>query len=873
MRGQLFWLPVAAVALILTGCSGSNSGSSTPPPPPPPPPAAKNMISGAVVDAEVINATVTAYEVSSAGVVGVAGVVGPGGCVPATPGPCATATTDAQGNYTVDLGSYSGPVLLQSTGGTYTDTVTGQTVPIPNGVVLSSFVPAAAPGSTTITAQISGLTTMAANLALALMGPPTNLSAATAAGNSDSVVGSYFGVASSELTSFVNLADPNCAAAGVNQASFDASLILAGIEQVAAQAGVNAIDLTNALVADFSSNSGAFTGFLAGGPLITVGNTQITLQQIEGTSLGMTLLASIQTFVASTKNACKATLSTTATAALSAQNQRSAASCAAAYWCYTAAASYTGPTGVSLSMLIDAINCPNDQYPPNAHVLTSGTVPSGGSPGTVTNAPLAFIFTASQSNSNYNGGGNGPAPYNYNGACGTNDATFTQGKGGTPASCTFTPAKVLFLPDDSGGTHNTSPTPVIINCSAIVQTFTVGGAVTGLPTGITLAVADTINGDSTTVSANGSYSLAAQLGIGAPYNITATPSNSAVNCVVSNGSGSIGSGNANVPINCSGGGGGIPPVPLSNPNGLLWQTPYLFVANSGGANGGQVLVYSEQLNSSQNLVSGLTLVASITQGINVPSRLAVDANNQLYVANAGNNTVTVYNISAANVAANTIAQITADTISSGIARPLGIAVDSSGMVYVANNSQNSISIFQPASGGGFSQVGSALMSDGVPNAFLAPGALFFDARDDVLIVGLGPGSGPNEVLTYTPPLTSSSRPLFVLSNSNCSTGPSGPTGFAYYPLGQAQVLISNYYNSSVQVYGIVDLIGRGSGGACPPPEFSSLNGVSPLSQIAQPEGVAVDGFGNVFVANSSSNTVTAYTPGTGISATPVYTQH
>ena len=277
-------------------------------------------------------------------------------------------------------------------------------------------------------------------------------------------------------------------------------------------------------------------------------------------------------------------------------------------------------------------------------MLTVGnTVPSGGSPGTVTSAPLTFIFTAPQYNS---GGYAGATPYNYNDTCGTNGATFSQGKGGTPANCTFAPATVLFLPDDSGGTHNTSPTPVIINCSAVVQTFTVGGPVSGLPAGTTLAIADTINGDSTTVSANGSYTLAAQLGIGAPYNITATPSNSAVTCAVSNGSGSIGSGNANVPIACSGGsGGGIPPVPLSNPNGLLWQTPYLFVANSGGANGGQVLVYSEQLGS-QNLVSGLTLVASITQGINTPSRLAVDANNQLYVANIGNNTVTVYNISA-----------------------------------------------------------------------------------------------------------------------------------------------------------------------------------------------------------------------------------
>lgn len=235
------------------------------------------MISGAVVDAQVINATVTAYPVSSAGVVSV-------NCVPATPGPCATATTDGQGNYTIDLGSYSGPVLLQSTGGTYTDTVTGQTVPIPNGVVLSSFVPAATSG--TNTTQITGLTTMEANLALALMGPPQNEDAMHASNDAQSQVEKYFGVASAELTSFVNLADPNCATAGVNQANFDASLILAGIEQVAAQFGVNAIDLTNALVADFSSNSGVFTGFLAGGAPITVGNTQITLQQIEATAWG-----------------------------------------------------------------------------------------------------------------------------------------------------------------------------------------------------------------------------------------------------------------------------------------------------------------------------------------------------------------------------------------------------------------------------------------------------------------------------------------------------------------------------------------------------------------------------------------------------------
>jgi NHL repeat len=559
------------------------------------------------------------------------------------------------------------------------------------------------------------------------------------------------------------------------------------------------------------------------------------------------------------------------TAALSAQNIASTVACVTAYWCYTADTTYTGPTGVVLQMAVDANSCPNDQVPTVDHViLTRVTVPSAGSSGaSLANASLKISLSASQYNESYDGA----TAYNYNDACLTNSATFSQA-GGTPASCTFIPDKVLFASTDVGY-HNTAPTPVIINCSALVLTYTVGGSVSGLPAGTSLLIADTINGDSSTVSANGSYTLAAQLATGAQYNITATPSNSTVNCVVSNGSGSIGTTNAFVAINCGGGsGGGIPPVALNNPNGLLWVTPYLFVANSGGANGGQVLVYSEQLNNAtDHLVSGLTLVASITQGINIPARLAVDANNQLYVTNLGNNTVTVYNISAANIAANTIAQVTAATISSGITRPLGIAVDSSGLVYVANNSANSISIFQPASGGGFTQVGGALTSDGESNLFLAPGALYFDRNDDVLFVGLGPSASASGILSYTPPLTASSRPLFLLSGSSCASAPSGPTGFGYLPTGEAQVSISSYYNSSVSVYGLVDLIGRGSGGACPLPDFSSLNGASSVTQIARPEGVVPDGVGNLFVANSSANTVTAYAPGVGIAAAPVYTQH
>ena len=134
MKRNLSWLTVAVAAWVLAACSSSSApppAAASPPAAPPPP--ATTMVSGAVVDAFVINSTVTAYPVSSAGAVGA--------CIPSTPATtpasCATATTDSSGGYTVNLGSYSGAVLLQATGGSYTDTVTGQTVALPGALALS----------------------------------------------------------------------------------------------------------------------------------------------------------------------------------------------------------------------------------------------------------------------------------------------------------------------------------------------------------------------------------------------------------------------------------------------------------------------------------------------------------------------------------------------------------------------------------------------------------------------------------------------------------------------------------------------------------------------------------------------------------------
>ncbi|MGA7539798.1 MAG: hypothetical protein WBW93_13645 [Steroidobacteraceae bacterium] len=140
---------------------------------------------------------------------------------------------------------------------------------------------------------------------------------------------------------------------------------------------------------------------------------------------------------------------------------------------------------------------------------------------------------------------------------------------------------------------------------------------------------------------------------------------------------------------------------------------------------------------------------------------------------------------------------------------------------------------------------------------------------DALFVGLGPTVGADQVLLYETPLNASSPAVYSLTNSGCSSGPSGPTGVAVHYTGDSSttlIYVASYYSSKVAAYGFMS--GFLSGSPCPTPVMTSGSG----SAIAHPEGLAVDGSGNVFVSNSSANTITVYNGGQ-IAATPSYTQH
>ncbi len=261
------------------------------------------IIAGHVADGFVAGATVTAYQVNADGTQGAQ--IG-------TP-----VLTDQSGNYTLNLGTYSGPVLITSAGGTYTDTVTGTTIDLTNSpLILSSIVPNA---SGNVTVQINPLTTMAADVALTLVGQ--GIPVVTAADAANASVQDYFALTLPILDiALVNLTTTGCMT-GENQASADASAILAGISQLAFNNGVSSLDLIEALIRDVTSD-GIFDGLASGATIsvpLTSGTGTIPLSTIEGTAL-TGLANAITTFMTSTSNICGATVDSSVISALSYTN-------------------------------------------------------------------------------------------------------------------------------------------------------------------------------------------------------------------------------------------------------------------------------------------------------------------------------------------------------------------------------------------------------------------------------------------------------------------------------------------------------------------------------------------------------------------------
>ncbi len=159
-------MALVGASLLLFACGGGGGGGTTSP--------VNGKMSGTSMKGPVSGATVTVFAVTN-GTMGAQ--IGSG-------------TTDAQGNFTMSVGDYSGSVLLQMSGGMYTDEATDSTMTMLANDVMTSVIPSIAAGSTTTGVQVTPLTSMAQSRTQNMAGGMTAANIATANG----AVGSYFAI-------------------------------------------------------------------------------------------------------------------------------------------------------------------------------------------------------------------------------------------------------------------------------------------------------------------------------------------------------------------------------------------------------------------------------------------------------------------------------------------------------------------------------------------------------------------------------------------------------------------------------------------------------------------------------------------------------
>jgi sugar lactone lactonase YvrE len=164
------------------------------------------------------------------------------------------------------------------------------------------------------------------------------------------------------------------------------------------------------------------------------------------------------------------------------------------------------------------------------------------------------------------------------------------------------------------------------------------------------------------------------------------------------------------------------------------------IALAAGSSYFYVLNYSAGVAA---FATGATAPAfTITSGLDKPSSIAVDAKGNLYVANDGNNTVTVYPPGQSSPS---------ETISRGISNPSGFAFDSLGDLYVLNYGAEDVAVYP---------LGATSPTETITSGVGYPHAATFDAQGTLYV------DNYNTITEYANGATALTRTIKGVKGSN-----------------------------------------------------------------------------------------------------------
>ncbi len=265
----------------------------------------------------------------------------------------------------------------------------------------------------------------------------------------------------------------------------------------------------------------------------------------------------------------------------------------------------------------------------------------------------------------------------------------------------------------------------------------------------------------------------------------------------------------------------------------------------------------------------IATIAGPATGLNRPLGIVIDSSGKLYVANSGNDTITVYGLGASGNAAP-IATIGGPN--TGLRGPQGMALDANDVLYVSNfgllpggQPASSITAYAPGANGNVAPIATIA---GPNTGLRRPSALALDSSGRIYAANFAPppwfpgapfppGLPPGSIVVFPAGANGNVAPVATITDS--TTGLRGIQSMTVDSSGN--LYVTQTFAQSVTKY---------------PP---GANGnVAPIATIAGPHtglggpiGIVVDAGGRITVANYNIDTVTKFAPGASGDVAPVAT--
>jgi sugar lactone lactonase YvrE len=250
-------------------------------------------------------------------------------------------------------------------------------------------------------------------------------------------------------------------------------------------------------------------------------------------------------------------------------------------------------------------------------------------------------------------------------------------------------------------------------------------------------------------------------------------------------------------------------------------------------------------------VAPASSVSGDDTGLSQPKGVALDSSGNIYVTNIVNNSITVY---PAGSTGNASPSATISGLSTGLVNPAGIVIDSTGRIYVTN-SNNSVTVYAAGSTG---NVAPAATITGLSTGLVTPIGITLDSASNIYVAS----SGNNSIVVFAAGSTGNATPTAVISG--LSTGLATPSGIALD--GSGDIYVTNAV--SAPSASVLEFAAGSTGNVAPTSSISGSN-----TGLSVPFGIALDAADNIYVANSGvsgilGNSITVYAADSNGNVTP-----